>query len=87
MDDMEMRDVVQKESALPAKEIAIYCRRCASLEVPRLAAVMREDRIRVMQEREHDEPVCHHKPWYPIEFNHRRQAPTEHRKPHNISGS
>lgn len=51
---MIMANVMEEESTCPAQQRTIYSCRSASQESPCTFAVVRDSRIRVMQESEHD---------------------------------
>lgn len=54
---MVVRHVVQEKAAHPAKEVAVdRCRR-TPLEIPLRLAVVRQRRVRVVEVRDHDEPI------------------------------
>ena len=55
VDDMEVGNIVQEEASLPAEERPIAGRSCAALEVPFLAAVMRHDRVGVVEVSDHND--------------------------------
>ena len=55
--DVVVRDVVQEEAAGPAEQRAVDGRDGAAEEGPLLAAVVRDGRVRVVQEGEHHDPV------------------------------
>jgi len=51
---MEVSNVVKEEASLPAENVSVDggCR--AALEVPLFATIMREDRVSVVEVRNHD---------------------------------
>lgn len=54
MGHMVMADIMEEESARPAEQRAIDCCGSTSQESPRAFAVVRDRRIRMVQESEHD---------------------------------
>ena len=69
-----MGDTVQEEPTLPAQEIAVDCRSCSALKVPRLSAVVGKEGVCVVEVCYHDEPVGDKKPGDAVEFDYRCQA-------------
>ena len=57
MDDVVVGDVVQEKAAHPAEEVTVHSRGGASLEIPLRLAIVRQRRVRVVEVRDHDEPV------------------------------
>ena len=57
VDDMVAGHVVEEEPAHPAQEVAVDRRSGAPLEIPLRLAIVRQLRVRVVQVRDHDEPV------------------------------
>lgn len=55
MDDMEMSNIVEEETALPSKEVTVDGSSSTALEVPLLAAVMGQSRVRVVKVSDHDD--------------------------------
>lgn len=55
MNDMEMSDIMEEETALPSKNWSIDRGGRTPLEVPLLAAIVRHNRIRVMKVGNHDD--------------------------------
>jgi len=66
VDDMIMCNVVKKEAALPAQEVAVDSSCRPPLEVPFLGTVMRECSVGVVQISDHDEPMANRQPRKPI---------------------
>lgn len=57
MDDVVVGNVVKEEATHPTEEVAVHSRRRPALEVPLRLAVVRQLGVRVVQIRDHDEPV------------------------------
>lgn len=55
--DVVMRDVVEEEAASPTQERPVYGADGTAEEAPLLVAVVRDGRVRVVEVREHDDPV------------------------------
>lgn len=60
--DVIVRDIMHEEPPDPPQEVAVHRRRRAAAERPRLAAVVREARVRVLEVRDADEPVAEEDP-------------------------
>jgi hypothetical protein len=54
VDNMEMRHIVKEEPALPPQEVSVNSSGCSTLEVPFFAAVVGQDRVRMVQVGDHD---------------------------------
>ncbi len=55
MYDVIMSDIMKEETTLPSKKVSINCSSGTTLEVPLLAAIMRQDGIGMMQICDHDD--------------------------------
>ena len=57
MSDMIVANIMEEEAAHPSKKGAVDCSSSTAKEGPLALPVVGDRRVRVMQEREHDDPV------------------------------
>ena len=67
--DMEVSDIVEKETALPSQKVVIDSCSGATLEVPGAFAIVRELGVGMLEVGDHNEPLSNSNPRQTVKFD------------------